>query len=166
LAQFSLARHATVSPDLLGPHQGRKEERMFKVFGFLTKREGMHMQDFIDYYENNHVPLIRSRAPIPRVYKRRYLIRDDELTKQGGVVDFDVMTELEFPDRAVFLSLDGAALRAERRCAGRSRRDEVSRSVTDEGVRRGRARHIRIIHSVTQRAGFLRTTGMSATSWR
>ena len=63
---------------------------MFKVFGFLTKREGMHMQDFIDYYENNHVPLIRSRAPIPRIYKRRYLIRDDELTKQGGVVDFDV----------------------------------------------------------------------------
>jgi hypothetical protein len=31
---------------------------MFKVFGFLTKREGMQMQDFVDYYENKHVPLI------------------------------------------------------------------------------------------------------------
>jgi uncharacterized protein (TIGR02118 family) len=81
-----------------------KRSRMVKVFGFLTKREGMQMQDFIDYYENNHVPLIRSLAPAPPVYKRRYLIRDAELTKQGGVVDFDVMTELEFPDRAAFLA--------------------------------------------------------------
>jgi hypothetical protein len=31
---------------------------MFKVFGFLTEREGMQMQDFVDYYENKHVPLI------------------------------------------------------------------------------------------------------------
>jgi uncharacterized protein (TIGR02118 family) len=92
------------SSDLLGPHQDQKEKRVIKVFGFLAKREGMQMQDFIDYYEKNHVPLIRSLAPTPRVYKRRYLIRDDELTKQGGVVDFDVMTELEFPDRAAFLA--------------------------------------------------------------
>jgi hypothetical protein len=31
---------------------------MFKVFGFLTRREGMQMQDFTDYYEKKHVPLI------------------------------------------------------------------------------------------------------------
>jgi uncharacterized protein (TIGR02118 family) len=77
---------------------------MVKVFGFLTKREGMQMQDFIDYYETHHVPLIRRLAPTPRVYKRRYLVRDDELTKQGGAVDFDVMTELEFSDRDAFLA--------------------------------------------------------------
>ena len=41
---------------------------MIKVFGFLTRREGMQMQDFIDYYEPHHVPLIRSLAPTPRVY--------------------------------------------------------------------------------------------------
>ena len=33
---------------------------MFKVFGFLSKKAGLEMQDFIDYYEKKHVPLIRS----------------------------------------------------------------------------------------------------------
>jgi len=26
---------------------------MFKVFGFLTKREGIAMREFVDYYETN-----------------------------------------------------------------------------------------------------------------
>jgi hypothetical protein len=77
---------------------------MFKVFGFLTKREGTQMRDFIDYYEHKHVPLICSLARTPVVYKPRYLVRDEKLTKEGGAVDFDVMTELEFPDRAAFLA--------------------------------------------------------------
>jgi uncharacterized protein (TIGR02118 family) len=81
---------------------------MFKVFGFLTKREGIQMHNFIDYYENSHVPLIRSLAPTPLVYKRRYVVRGEELTKEGGVVDFDVMTELGFPDRNAFLAWMGA----------------------------------------------------------
>ena len=77
---------------------------MFKVFGFLTRREGIQMKDFIDYYENKHVPLICSLAATPLVYKRRYIVRGEELTKEGGAVDFDVMTELQFPDRAAFLA--------------------------------------------------------------
>jgi len=77
---------------------------MFKVFGFLTRRDGIRLQDFIDYYENKHVPLICSLAPAPIVYKRRYLVRGEELTKEGGAVDFDVMTELGFPDRDAFLA--------------------------------------------------------------
>jgi len=77
---------------------------MFKVFGLLTRREGMQMRNFVDYYENKHVPLICSLAPVPSVYKRRYIVRGEELTKEGGAVDFDVMTELEFPDRAAFLA--------------------------------------------------------------
>jgi uncharacterized protein (TIGR02118 family) len=82
----------------------RRRSAVFKVFGFLTKREGIEMQDFIEYYENKHVPLICSLAPAPIVYKRRYLVRGEELTKEGGAVDFDVMTELGFPDRAAFLA--------------------------------------------------------------
>ena len=75
---------------------------MFKVLGFLTRREGMEMQAFIDYYENKHVPLICSLAPTPLVYKRRY--RGEKLTREGGAVDFDVVTELGFADRAAFLA--------------------------------------------------------------
>ena len=64
----------------------------------------MQMQDFIDYYENKHVPLICGLAPTPGLYKRRYIVRGEELTQEGGAVDFDVMTELGFPDRAAFLA--------------------------------------------------------------
>ena len=77
---------------------------MLKVFGFLTRREGIETQAFIDYYENNHVPLIRSLAPTPIVYKRNYLLRGDELNREDSAIDFDVVTELVFPDRAAFVA--------------------------------------------------------------
>jgi len=77
---------------------------MLKVLAFLTKREDIETQAFIEYYENHHVPLICSLAPTPIVYKRRYLMRGDELNKGDGAVDFDVVTELGFPDRAAFLA--------------------------------------------------------------
>ena len=75
---------------------------MFRVLAFLTKKEAIKTQAFIDYYENKHVPLICSLAPTPIVYKRRYL--RERLTKEGGAIDFDVVTELGFPDRAAYLT--------------------------------------------------------------
>jgi hypothetical protein len=36
---------------------------MLKVFAFLTKKEGMETEAFVDYYDNHHVPLICSLAP-------------------------------------------------------------------------------------------------------
>ncbi len=80
---------------------------MFKVFAFLTKREGLGMQEFIDYYEGKHIPLILSLAPTPLIYKRRYLVRDQELTKSGNIVDYDVMTELGFADQEAFAAWTG-----------------------------------------------------------
>src|SRR4029077_13345856 len=77
---------------------------MLKVFGFLTKRKGMETQAFIDYYENKHVPLICRLAPTPMVYKRNYLLRGDELNREDNAIDFDVVTELVFPDRAAYLA--------------------------------------------------------------
>ncbi len=80
---------------------------MFKVFAFLTKREELEMQAFIDYYEKKHIPLILSLAPAPLVYKRRYLVRDQELTNSGNMVDYDVMTELGFADQEAFAAWTG-----------------------------------------------------------
>jgi hypothetical protein len=77
---------------------------MFKVFGFLSKKEGMATQAFIDYYEKHHVPLICRLAPTPDVYKRNYLSRGDELNRSDDAIDFDVVTELVFPDRAAYLA--------------------------------------------------------------
>ena len=75
---------------------------MFKVLAFLTKREGIETRAFIDYYENKHVPLICSLAPTPVIYKRRYVL--EKLTSEGGGIDFDVVTELGFADRAAYLA--------------------------------------------------------------
>ena len=80
---------------------------MYQIFGFLTKRDGMSMSEFKDYYENKHIPLILSLAPSPVLYKRRYLNHDSKLTDGGGSVDFDAMTELVFPDQAAFLAWMG-----------------------------------------------------------
>ena len=75
---------------------------MLKVFAFLTKREGLDTRAFIDYYENHHVPLVLSLAPRPPVYKRNYVVRGDELNREDPAIDFDVVTELVFPDRPAF----------------------------------------------------------------
>ena len=75
---------------------------MFKVLAFLSKRKGIETRAFIDYYEQKHVPLICSLAPTPIVYKRRYVL--ERLTNEGGAIDFDVVTELGFDDRADYLA--------------------------------------------------------------
>jgi uncharacterized protein (TIGR02118 family) len=75
---------------------------MLKVFAYLTKRQGIETRAFIDYYENHHVPLVLSLAPAPPVYKRNYVLRGDELNRRADAIDFDVVTELVFPDRAAF----------------------------------------------------------------
>ena len=77
---------------------------MLKVFGFLTKREDIDTQAFIEYYEKNHVPLVLSLAPTPTVYKRNYIVRGDEFNREDATIDFDVVTELVFPDRAAFVA--------------------------------------------------------------
>jgi hypothetical protein len=48
------------------------------------------------------VPLILSLAPRPPVYKRNYVVRGDELNREDPAIDFDVVTELAFPDRPAF----------------------------------------------------------------
>ena len=77
---------------------------MFKIMAFLSKREDIETRAFIDYYENHHVPLIRALAPTPIGYKRNYLVRGDESNIEDDSIDFDVVTELLFPDRAAYLA--------------------------------------------------------------
>jgi hypothetical protein len=77
---------------------------MLKVLSFLSKREDLDTQAFIDYYENNHVPLVLSLADTPTVYKRSYLVRNDDFNREDDAIDFDVVTELVFPDRDGFVA--------------------------------------------------------------
>lgn len=77
---------------------------MLKILSYLVKRDGMAIEEFVEYYENHHVPLILSLAPPPEVYKRHYLQRGDALNIGEVGIDFDVVTEQVFADRAAFES--------------------------------------------------------------
>ncbi|WP_328527425.1 EthD domain-containing protein [Nocardioides sp. NBC_00368] len=70
---------------------------MITSIALLTARPGMSRDQFIDYYEHHHVPLILSVAPAPAAYSRSYLPTLDERSSDA---DFDVMTRLQFEDRA------------------------------------------------------------------
>ena len=72
---------------------------MIKVFGYLRRRPGLTPQEFADYYEHNHVPLVLSKAFMPTVYKRNYIQRGDAFNIEGDEICFDCMTELVFADR-------------------------------------------------------------------
>jgi uncharacterized protein (TIGR02118 family) len=73
---------------------------MFKVFAYLTRRPGTTREEFIDYYENHHVPLVLSLASMPRVYKRNYVAGGDAASPGSPTIDFDVVTEMTWDDRA------------------------------------------------------------------
>jgi hypothetical protein len=73
---------------------------VFKVFAYLTRREGSTREEFIDYYENHHVPLVLSLAQMPRVYKRNYLRQGDARNLESPAIGFDVVTEMAWDDRA------------------------------------------------------------------
>jgi hypothetical protein len=72
---------------------------MLKVMAFLVKKQGLDAGDLIDYYEGHHVPLILSLAPAPTTYRRNYLLREES---SSGPDDFDIVTELVFPDRVAY----------------------------------------------------------------
>ena len=72
---------------------------MIKVFGYLTRKPGLSPQEFAEYYEHNHVPLVLSKAFMPMVYKRNYIQRGDAFNIEGNEISFDCMTELVFADR-------------------------------------------------------------------
>ena len=75
---------------------------MFKVFAFLSKRSDITTEAFIDYYENHHVPLVLSLAPLPTVYKRNYIRRGDAANRESPAIDFDCITEQVWDNRSGF----------------------------------------------------------------
>lgn len=118
---------------------------MFTVLSYLVKRNGMSVEDFVDYYERHHVPLIMSLAPAPIVYERHYVRRGDAANVNDAMIDFDVVTEIAFTDRAAFQAWSeavGTGDAGERVAADEARFLERSRtraSVVDDRVTAGDA---------------------------
>ena len=73
---------------------------MYKVMAFLARKPGVPLKDFRDYYERHHVSLIMEVTPRMLGYRRNYLNRDDPFTRSAERIGFDVVTEMEFEDRA------------------------------------------------------------------
>jgi len=73
---------------------------MLKAVVFLKKREDLTREQFIDYYENHHAPLIRRLLPSIAEYRRNYfdLSRGTRLDEDRQI-GFDVLTEIWFEDR-------------------------------------------------------------------
>jgi hypothetical protein len=73
----------------------------FKVMALLGKKPGLSKAEFIDHYENRHVPLIKSMFDGIVEYRRSYVDLTGAILSDGvAPPDFDVVTELWFKDRA------------------------------------------------------------------
>ncbi|MBY0509435.1 MAG: EthD domain-containing protein [Rhodospirillaceae bacterium] len=74
---------------------------MFKVISLLAKRGDLSKAELIAYYEAQHAPLIRKLFPWIVDYRRNFI----DLTgcifgPKATPLDFDVVTEIWFADRA------------------------------------------------------------------
>jgi uncharacterized protein (TIGR02118 family) len=74
-----------------------------KVIAMLKRKPGLTDDEFVEYYETRHVPLILSIAPQIRDYRRNYLRGEGAILADGArQPDFDVVTELWFKDKSAF----------------------------------------------------------------
>jgi uncharacterized protein (TIGR02118 family) len=72
----------------------------FKAMAVMAKKPGLSKSEFIDYYENHHVPLIKSMFGGIAEYRRSYVdLTGAILAPEVEKPDFDVVTELWFKTR-------------------------------------------------------------------
>ncbi|EQB00049.1 uncharacterized protein (TIGR02118 family) [Sphingobium wenxiniae] len=79
---------------------------MLKAVVLLRRKNDLTVDQFIDHYENRHVPLVREVLPTIGRYVRNYL---DHTSVSAGRQEgdaptpyFDVITELWFEDDAAY----------------------------------------------------------------
>ena len=75
---------------------------MFKCVALLRRRADISHQAFVDYYEGQHAKLILRLLPGIAAYRRNYVDRDGAFASAAAPIDFDVVTEIHFADRAAY----------------------------------------------------------------
>lgn len=76
---------------------------MFKCIALLRKRPDISKDAFISYYETQHAVLIARLLPDILEYRRNFIDLDGAFLFPGAAaIDFDVVTELWFEDRAAY----------------------------------------------------------------
>ena len=75
---------------------------MLKAYFFLSRRDGMTLDKFVDYYENTHAHLIADNLPDPSDSRRNFLVWSDDELETLGSRPFDVLTAITYESRAKF----------------------------------------------------------------
>jgi hypothetical protein len=82
---------------------------MLKAVVLLKRKSGLSREQFINHYENNHVPLVRVLLPSIGKYVRNYLSESSvSAGRQEGATGsvpspyFDVITEIWFDDQPAY----------------------------------------------------------------
>jgi hypothetical protein len=73
---------------------------MFKIMAFMSRKPGITTEEFRTYYEDVHTRLIADVAPAMKAYRRNYIDLSEPFQRCAAQIDFDVVTEMEFADRA------------------------------------------------------------------
>lgn len=73
-------------------------EDMIRIMAFLSRKPGLSTEEFRDYYENRHVPLIMKLNPL-KSYRRHYVESEPQM-RNFEKIDCDVITEMVFEDQA------------------------------------------------------------------
>lgn len=76
---------------------------MFKTVCLLKRRDGMSMEDFMDYYENHHRKIGEKVLPDGVYYVRRFLHGvPNPVTGEATELEFDCLTEMWFESQEAF----------------------------------------------------------------
>lgn len=74
-----------------------------KTIALLRKRADITREQFVDYYETRHAPLMHSLLPGIVEYRRNFCDFDGAFVNADAApFDFDVVTEIWFEDRAAY----------------------------------------------------------------
>lgn len=78
---------------------------MIRWFIAAKRKEGMSLEEFRDYYETHHAPLVVSLLPRVEKYERNYVVPETVIGGAGidePVVAYDVISEMRFRDQQAF----------------------------------------------------------------
>ena len=84
------------------------DKKLFKILLFMKRRPGMSQDEFIQYYEEKHVPLALKYSQGMTAYKRQFVTPQAHFeTGECSDLGFDVITELCYDDEKIFNSVLG-----------------------------------------------------------
>ncbi len=79
----------------------------WKFVALLRKRDDLTREQFIDYYERQHVPLILSLFPMIAYYRRNFAdFSSAYVYPNAAPFDFDCVTEIGFASEADFRAME------------------------------------------------------------